>query len=434
MKSLSNALGLALLFASPLLSPIAQAQTPVDGRWDAQLLRGEVAIPFRLDISSEAGNVKGTLYDGFRPYEHSTGASFQDGKLELELGHYLTTFEAELQDGRLVGKVVAQGRGAPSEYPLIATRHDEKAARTAAAVEAPVISGAWEIQLEEPNARGEQAHRFVVEQKDAEVAGAIYRVDGDSGAYSGVFKDGKWVLSHYDGSRPGVIEVTPQADGSLEIRQANLRPRPADGSAYSPYSARWIAWRPEVARAKGLPKPISHLALTTPRDPDEKFVFSFPDLDGRLHTQADAEFKGKPILAVVTGTWCPNCHDEAQYLVQLDEKYRDQGLRIVALTFEEEEQSSLQRARAFVKQYGVTYPYLYAGAPEEVKDKLPQLVNFSTFPATVFIGRDGTIRAIHAGFGSPSTGEFYQQQDKEFTSRIEQLLAEPEPAADVASR
>ena len=54
------------------------------------------------------------------------------------------------------------------------------------------------------------------------------------------------------------------------------------------------------------------------------------------------------MVAVVTGTWCPNCHDEAQFLVQLDRKYRVEGLAIVALDFEEPEQQEdgLTRARA----------------------------------------------------------------------------------------
>jgi hypothetical protein len=45
----------------------------------------------------------------------------------------------------------------------------------------------------------------------------------------------------------------------------------------------------------------------------------------------------------------------------------------------------------------------------------------------VFVGRDGTVRAVHAGFASPSTGDFYANQQKEFTQRIEQLLAEKAP-------
>jgi hypothetical protein len=60
-------------------------------------------------------------------------------------------------------------------------------------------------------------------------------------------------------------------------------------------------------------------------------------------------------------------------------------------------------------------------------EKVPQLVNLNTWPATVFIGRDGTVRAVHAGFASPASGEFNAQLKKEFTRRIEALLAEKAP-------
>ncbi len=131
------------------------------------------------------------------------------------------------------------------------------------------------------------------------------------------------------------------------------------------------------------------------------------------------------VLAIVTGTWCPNCHDEAQYLVELDKKYRDKGLAIVALDFEEpEQQASLARERAFVQQYGVKYTYLIAGAPAEMWEKVPQAVNLNTWPATIFVGRDGLVKGIHSGFASPASGEFNSQLKQEFTAKIEQLLAE----------
>ena len=70
-------------------------------------------------------------------------------------------------------------------------------------------------------------------------------------------------------------------------------------------------------------QPDDYLAHTTARDPHEKFACKFPDADGHLISNEDPQFQGKVVLAIVTGTWCPNCHDEAQYLVQLDKKYRD---------------------------------------------------------------------------------------------------------------
>jgi thiol-disulfide isomerase/thioredoxin len=185
------------------------------------------------------------------------------------------------------------------------------------------------------------------------------------------------------------------------------------------------AYRQDVAQSKGLPTPEDFLTHTTARDPNEIFSFNFPDVNGKQTSNNDPRFKNKVVLAIVTGTWCPNCHDEAQYLVQLDKKYRDKGLAIVALDFEEpEQQGTLQRERAFIKKYGVKYTYLQAGAPAEMWEKVPQLNHLDTWPATVFIGRDGKVTAVHSGFASPASGEFHEQLKQEFSTRIEKLLAQ----------
>jgi thiol-disulfide isomerase/thioredoxin len=116
------------------------------------------------------------------------------------------------------------------------------------------------------------------------------------------------------------------------------------------------------------------------------------------------------ILAIVTGPWCPNCNDEAQYLVQFYKKYRDRGLEIVALDFEEpEQQDDLVRVHAFIKQYGVEYTYLIEGAPAEMWEKVPQPVNLNTWPATVFVGRNGRVDHVHVGFAAAASREFNDQ-------------------------
>jgi thiol-disulfide isomerase/thioredoxin len=412
------------------------------GRWDASLLNNGPPVAFRLDISGSGPTLKGTFYDGFEPYDATTSATFENGKLVLKAEHYLTTITAALKGDDLVGETVLQGASYRSRYDFHAVRHIDAAASSPQ--KAPAIDGSWEIPLNTPSAKGEKAFRFIVQQRGADVAASILRVDGDTGAYSGTYQDGKWVLSHFDGARPGVIEVTAKQDGTLAIVQHNEAVKRAfegkdsekhesDGKysedRYGDGAAQYVAYRPRVARAKGLPEPENYLTHTTVRSQEEKFTFNFPDVDGKPVSNNDPRFKGKVILAIVTGTWCPNCHDEAQYLVQLDKKYRKQGLAIVALDFEEpEQQEALTRERAFVKQYGVKYPYLIAGAPAEMWEKVPQLTNLNTWPATVFIGRDGTVKAVHSGFASPASGEFHRQLKEEFTSRIEQLLAQKAPA------
>jgi len=433
----------ASAFAAALLSgtsALAADQDAIVGRWAAVLSRNGVDIPFRLDINAEGTAIRGVLYDGFKPNETTTSATFDDGRLVLQIEHYLTTIDARLENGKLRGRLSAQNRQSSSDYGFSATRHVAHPA--GAAAQAPAIGGKWEIPLATPTSKGEKAFRFVVQQQGSEVAASILRIDGDTGAYSGYFNQGKWVLSHFDGSRPGVIVVTPRADGALEVQQLVDRPQAAAAatkaaseytSEIAPdgrYAKTLVAYRPEVARAKGFAEPEDSLAYTTVKDPNEVFKFAFPDNDGKLVSNEDPQFKGKVVVAVVTGTWCPNCHDEAQYLVELDKKYRDKGLAIVALNFEEpEQQETLKRQKAFVKQYGVKYTYLQAGSPAQMWEKVPQLNNLTTWPATVFVGRDGKVRAVHAGFASPASGEYHAELRRDFTSRIETLLAE-QPVAD----
>jgi thiol-disulfide isomerase/thioredoxin len=81
-------------------------------------------------------------------------------------------------------------------------------------------------------------------------------------------------------------------------------------------------------------------------------------------SDTDPRFQGKVVIVSVTGTWCPNCHDEAPFLAGLYRSHHARGLEIVALSFEEPEQlKDLTRVRGFIKQYGIAYPFLIAGQP-----------------------------------------------------------------------
>jgi len=421
MRSFSKSLiGLAGLLGAA--AAIAAPAGSFDGRWAATVVQNGVTIPFRLDISTNGSTVVGTLYNG-EDKETTTSASIKGDKLELNFDHYLTYLKATLKDGELDGglAITLRVRGVRVEDSEIDNRRTGNSpfhakryvAPTAEAVaDIPNIGGVWEIPHESP--KGEKAWRLIVTQNGADITTTILRVDGDTGALTGGWQDGKFIASHFDGARPGLFELTPQADGTLKVVSGGSN---RDGVM--------IAYRPEVARSKGLPEPSNYQTHTTVRDPNEVFAYRFPDTHGKVLSNEDPKFKGKVVLAIVTGTWCPNCHDEAQYLVQLYSKYHDKGLEIVALDFEEpDQQSSLKRVNAFIKQYKVPYNYLIAGDPSEMWDKVPQAVNLNTWPATLFIGRDGRVKATHAGFASPASGVFYDQLKEEFTSNIERLLKE----------
>ena len=392
--------GIALFaFGIGALAANAAAQD-LDGRWAATTVQGGVTIPFRLDISGDGNKLVGKLYNGSEDTETTTSASLQNGKLELNFEHYLTSIQATVTNGELDGNIVVTRRTAASEdgpakrpgagSPFHAVRYVAPTAAEVANV--PSIDGLWEIPHE--SNKGEKAWRLIVKQNGADIETTILRVDGDTGGATGSWHDGKFVASHFDGARPVLITLTPKPDGSLDV-DLNASQRTGEMTAF----------RPEVARAKGLPEPSNYMTHTSVRDPNEVLTWSFPDTHGKVVSNDDPKFRGKVVLAIVTGTWCPNCHDEAKYLVELYAKYHDRGLEIVALDFEEpDQQASLKRVNAFIKQYHVPYTYVIAGEPSEMWDKIPQAVNLNTWPATLFVGRDGRVKATHAGFAGPSAG------------------------------
>ena len=148
MKTLIRIAALTGVLASSGAAIAAATSTDaaaVNGRWDAVLTRGGTEIPFRLDIKGAGANLQGVLYDGFKPYDGTTSASFKDGKLVLNIEHYLTTINASLQDGKLNGAVVAQNRESSAQYSFQATRHVDTAAVT---TDAPSIAGTWVIPLD----------------------------------------------------------------------------------------------------------------------------------------------------------------------------------------------------------------------------------------------------------------------------------------------
>jgi len=175
--------------------------------------------------------------------------------------------------------------------------------------------------------KGESAWHFIVKQSGTSVSASILPVDGDTGTLSGSYRSGKFILSHFTGEWPFYLEATPLADGTLQVARSNYHETQS-----------LIALRPEAARAKGLAPPDDPTQHTRLKNPNEPLHFSFPDLQGRIVSDRDARFRGKVVLVNITGSWCPNCHDEAPFLEALYRKYHDQGLEIVALDFEPAEQ------------------------------------------------------------------------------------------------
>jgi thiol-disulfide isomerase/thioredoxin len=405
---------LAVIVAVIGSAPSAAAQ-PISGLWDAAVLvnNGALEIPFRFELSGSGANVKGSFFNG-DDKTTSTSGLLEKGKLSLSFDELGTKLEATLKDGRLEGEYSRGTRGAP--YPFTAKRYTPVAAGE---TNIPSIAGLWNVQVGK-SSKGEAAWQLIVRQSGAEASAVILRIDGDTGTLTGTYRDGKFALSHFSGARPLRLELTPSADGTLAVVQNTDKPL--------------TALRAEQATAKGLPQPSDPSRFTSVKDPTEPFRFNFPDLEGKMVSNTDPRFQGKVVIVAIGGSWCPNCHDETPFLVELYKKYKKQGLEIVELSFEEEAQiKNPVRVKAFNKRYGVEYTVLIPGEPKDLNEKVPQGLNLNSFPTTFFLGRDGKVRSAHAGFAGKASGKFHTEMKEDITALVERLLAE-KPAPTTASK
>jgi thiol-disulfide isomerase/thioredoxin len=410
----------ATAVAGLLMAAPAHAQSPA-GLWDATVTVGPQAnpieIPFRFEIACGGANCaapKGSFFNGDDKVTSTTG-HFANGAFAFSFDEYGTTLDVMLKDGKLDGQYARGTRGAP--YPFHAKRFT--AADTGGA-KIPSIAGLWNIQVGK-SPKGEAAWQLIVRQSGAEASAAILRIDGDTGTLTGTYRDGKFVLSHFSGARPLRLELKPGADGTLAVVQNHDAPL--------------TAMRADQATAKGLPQPSDPSRFTSVKDPTEPLRFSFPTMEGKLVSNTDPQFRGKVVIVTIGGSWCPNCHDETPFMVELYKKYKSRGLEIVELSFEEDAQiKNPVRLKAFIKKYGIEYTVLVPGEPKDLNEKMPQGVNLNSFPTTFFLGRDGKVRSAHAGFPSKASGKFHIEAKEEITALVERLLAERVPMSTAGQR
>jgi thiol-disulfide isomerase/thioredoxin len=416
-RRVANRLSLVILLLALPLS----AQSRIDGVWDASVVAGQAEIPFRFEIATQGSEPRGFFFEGERKIG-STSGKYADGKLQLEyefLNSTLTaTFDGEKFDGSY-----RYNRKNGREYAFHARRAVSVASNTGST---PQIAGNWEMKLAGPDNSPTKDPRLVLSwklylrQSGSEVTGSILRVDGDTGTLTGRWQGESLVLSHFAGERPVLLEAKLQPDGTLDIQLNRLN--------------RYLAARTDDARAKGIPEPPDPARYTNVKDAKEQFHFSFPDVDGKIVSDADAQFKNKVVILTIGGTWCPNCRDEAPFLVEIYKRYHALGLEIVGLNFEASGELADDKPRiaSFVKEFSVPYPILYAGAIPDVKEKLPQIVNFGAYPTTIFLNRDGRVASVHAGFASAATGDAHTALEHDVEQLVERLLSEK--ANEQASR
>ncbi len=391
----------------PLTFLLAFAAIPA-GLWDATLTVDGRPVAFRIEFKGGTNDLKAAILDGDRPI-WSTSGSFANNALSLRWDYFDSTLTASLQDNRLTGAYSRRTRAGLITRPFTASPFQ---APKAPAEDPKDVSGVWRFQTDAAKGARVMDGRF--RQSGSQVTGTIQRVDGDFGTLTGSINGSRFVLTHFDGIRATYLEGVLTSEGTLKGR--------LDGST------NFTAARFNEAARLGIPDPPDPARYVAVKNPTAPLTFRFQDLDGNWVSSDDTRFRGKAMIVTIMGSWCPNCHDEADFLQRLYKQYQPQGFEVVALGFEYTGEVDRDRGqlRAFTRRHGLTYTTLLAGTTEdgEVLKKLPQLANFAGYPATLYLDRAHRVRSVHAGFAGPANPEEHQRLTAEIQSLVKTLIVE----------
>ncbi len=405
MRPLTRLLPLLALLAFCVGAGAANVagQQRLDGRWRAQLdLAGG---PLRFEMELRGGSPSsGVLCNGAQCDPFSAVRTLPGDSVVLEIGDYAAAIRAHVTPDSLVGFYRNVGNRGPRTIPF-------RASRGSWPIEPPPASlvGSWDATFTPEGTPSPRVLELRVTPRGLE--GTVISNTGDSGLFWGGVENGRFVMSHFDGSFVYMLTGALDGDTLRGVFHAGL-------TSQQPFVA---------VRSTGAP----HLKAPTElvkADTAATFIWDFPDLDGNIVTNLDDRFRGKVVIVEIFGTWCPTCHDAAPTMVKLYNRFHDRGLEIVGLAYEVtgDPQVDGPLVRRFAEKFGIEYPLLLAGVNDDdsPRETQPQLDGPIAFPTTIFLDPSGRVRRVHSGFYGPALGDVHEELEQELMNFADRLLTE----------
>lgn len=129
--------------------------------------------------------------------------------------------------------------------------------------------------------------------------------------------------------------------------------------------------------------------------------FNLADLNGG--SQQLADYAGQAVVINFWGTFCEPCVIEMPEFERQYEKWKDQGLTILAINLSEDTLT----VNNFVRRFDLSFPIL-----RDVNRKTERKYGLRSYPTTFFVKPDGTIMDIVVG----------GMNERQIDERIERLL------------
>ncbi len=397
----------------PQASLPAKAEVLTAGRWrmvlDLDTTAARLELPFQFDLEKGAPGWRITIHNQDEAISVDSIAVKGDS-IRVRMPFFDSEFLGTIQDpGHFSGLWYNHYKGPGYAIPFTAVLGDKPRFSQPASPASTGIAGDWEVHFLDGSESEPAIGIFTVD--NGHVKGSFATETGDLRFLEGITTRDSLFLSSFNGSQAFLFRAAIRNDSLLGEFRSGHR-----------WKQRWYGVRnPSFALAND--ETLTRLDTTKP------VAFTFPDTDGNLHSLADVKYHGKPVVVEIMGTWCPNCMDQSRMLGELYNKYHKDGLEAVALSFERypDTAQALEAIRHFKQRLGISYDLLYAGLAksDSVERKLPFISKLKSYPTTLLIGRDGTVRHIYTGIYGPGTGARYVRFKERLENAIVEMLREP---------
>ncbi|MCP3738680.1 thiol-disulfide oxidoreductase ResA [Rossellomorea sp. BNER] len=129
--------------------------------------------------------------------------------------------------------------------------------------------------------------------------------------------------------------------------------------------------------------------------------FVLTDMKGETHRLSD--YKGEGVFLNFWGTWCKPCEKEMPYMENQFQKFKDQGVNVIAVNVGE---SDFQ-INKFIDEHQLTFPVVV----DKEKD-VQNAYGIKPLPTTFLINPEGKITKIITGSMSEKDIEQYMESIK----------------------
>lgn len=386
----------------------SEKSAPQSGDWTGYLYVQEgQKIPVRFAIVEVGDSWKMTFTNAEEELS-SYSAELTGEKAKVEFPIFETHFDLNYSKDSLWGMYLLPNLERSMEFR----------ARPGALVLPPArtnetdFAGTWQavFETETPTPYPAQA-KFT--QEGNRLTGTIRTTTGDYRYLEGEVKNDSIWLSTFDGAHQFLFLAG--------LEQDSLKGKFYSGNHYV---SQFTAWK---NASYELPSPDSLSYLLPGYD---KLAFSFKDTQGQMRSLEDKEFKGKPVVVQLIGSWCPNCLEESNFIREYRKEHPEIEVPFVALAFEwaKPEEKALALLQRHKKRLEMDYPILLAQYgtmdKDEAQKKLPMLSSVWSYPTILFLDSTHKPVRIHSGFNGKATGEVYEQFQEEFHQTLLGLQAE----------